>query len=104
MTDTGVIQTARALVEKIADGWELWHIGDRKQRGMPGHWQLRRRHRVRPVDWAAIAQLRRSQRLMDWMTLETEHIEVVAGRAGWPGSGDWCYRKRQDALPLEDAG
>lgn len=94
------VRSARELVDRITDGWELWHIGERKMLGMPGRWQLRRGHRMRPVEWAAIEQLRRSRRLMDWMSLETDPIEVVAGRDGWPMSGDWCYRKRQTSLSM----
>jgi len=83
--NSDAITSAKALMELMGQGWELWHISDSP---LPGHWELRRGRDLQRVHWDAIERLRRHYR--DWM--EDELTETQEGRY------NWCYRARQRQL------
>lgn len=63
------IVSARAVKDMIQDGWELWHIANRQYPKLPGHWEMRKRHKIQRVNWCAIEKLR--QHNLKWFDENT---------------------------------
>jgi hypothetical protein len=84
-----MITRAKELMQRIRQGWELWHVGDSP---LPGRWELRRGREQEQVTWDAIIVLRKH--------FLRELDALVDSRQ--EGRFTWAYVPKQRRLPAQD--